>query len=105
MAGVPDGDFPADVTYTWNDGPAAGAGVHWKAHPIFHVGAVIVKAGLVQFPVICVGPSSTLAGCGATVDVVPPAGAAVVVVVPEAAVVVVLPAAVVVVDPVDVGNE
>jgi hypothetical protein len=35
--------------------------LHWKAHPIFQPGAVIVKAGLVQFPCNWVGPSNSLA--------------------------------------------
>lgn len=102
IAGVPVGDEPTGVTNTWNEGPDAGAGVHWNAQPMFQLGAVIVKAGLVQFPVICVGPTSTRAGAAAAVVVDPPA---VVVVVPPAAEVVVepAPAAVVVVDAVDFG--
>jgi hypothetical protein len=54
------------VANTSNDGPLGGAVVHWKAHPIFQPGAVVVKVGLVQLPVSCVGPRSRRAG----VDVV-----------------------------------
>ena len=68
---------------------------------MFQPATVVVNAGLVQFPDICVGPRRTRAGpaaAGDEVDVDPPA--AVVVVDPPAAVVVVdPPAAVVVVDP------
>ncbi len=95
-AGVPLGDPPTGVTNTWNDAPLAGAGTHRNAQPIFQPDAVVVKAGLVQFPCICVGPMSTRAGpAGAldeveeeVVDVVDPP--ACVVVVPPAAVVVVV---------------
>ena len=45
--------------------------MHWKAQPIFQPGAVIVKAGLVQFPWSWVGPSSNRAG-GIDVLVVEP---------------------------------
>jgi hypothetical protein len=45
--------------------------VHWKAQPIFQAGAVMVKAGLVQFPWSWVGPSSNRAG-GIDVVVVEP---------------------------------
>jgi hypothetical protein len=67
MAGAAPGDAPAAVTNTSNEVPLAGAGVHWKAQPIFQVGAVMVKAGLVQLPWSWVGPSSNRAGA---VDVV-----------------------------------
>jgi hypothetical protein len=50
------------VTNTWNEVPAVGAGVHWKAQPMFQPGAVIVKAGLVQLPSDWVGPSNKRAG-------------------------------------------
>ena len=59
------------MTNTWNEVPLVGAGVHWKAQPIFQAGAVIVKAGLVQFPWSWVGPSSNRAG-GIDVLVVEP---------------------------------
>jgi hypothetical protein len=71
----------------------------------------MAKAGLVQLPCICVGPSSTRAGPAAAVDAVvvePPAAAVVVVVEPSgAAVVVVEPldgVVVVVLAVLDVGN-
>lgn len=41
---------PACTTKIWNAGEALGAGVHWYAHPIFHVPAATVKALLVQLP-------------------------------------------------------
>ena len=93
-AGVPDGVPPTGVTKTANDGPEAGAGVQRNAQPMFHPAAVVVNAGLVQFPVFCVGPMSTRAGPaaadgGAVVEVAPPAATVVVVVEPLAAVVVV----------------
>ena len=71
IAAAPPGDAPAAVTNTWNEVPVVGAGVHWKAQPIFQAGAVIVKAGLVQFPWSWVGPSSNRAG-GIDVLVVEP---------------------------------
>jgi hypothetical protein len=43
--------------------------VHWKAHPIFQPGAVIVNVGLVQLPDSCVGPRSRRAGDVAVVAV------------------------------------
>jgi hypothetical protein len=112
IAGVPVGDPPFRVTKTSNDGPEAGAGVQLNAQPMFQPAAVVVNAGLVQFPRICVGPRRTRAGpvaAGADVCVVdPPAVAVVLVVDPPAAVVVVVdpPAAgaVVVVAPEDVGS-
>jgi hypothetical protein len=125
IAGVPVADDPTGVTDTWNDGPPAGAGVQLNAQPMFQLAAVVVNAGLVQLPFICVGPNRTRAGpaaaAGGEVDVVEPPAPVVVVVVdppapvvavdPPAAVVVVEPlepragaAAVVVVDPVDVGS-
>jgi hypothetical protein len=36
--------------------------VHWKAHPMFQLAAVVVKTGLVQSPLAWVGPSSNLGG-------------------------------------------
>ena len=99
------GDDPTGVTRTWNDGPPAGAGVQLNAQPMFHPAAVVVNAGLVQFPCICVGPMRTRAGPAAAVDddevdvVVDPPGAVVVVDPPEAVDVVDRPAADVVVDP------
>jgi hypothetical protein len=71
MAGVAPGDAPAAVTNTWNEVPVVGAGVHWKAQPIFQFGTVMVKAGLVQLPWSWVGPSSNRAG-GVDVVVVEP---------------------------------
>ena len=107
MAGVPLGDDPAGTTNTWKDGPDAGAGVQLNAQPMFQLGAVVVKAGLVQLPCSCVGPRRTRGGPAAAVDdVVADPPAAVVVVDPLEAAVVVEPlvaAAVVVVDPVDFG--
>lgn len=106
IAGDPAADDPTGVTETWKLGPEAGAGAQLKAQPMFHPGTVVVNAGLVQFPCICVGPKSTRAGPAAVVDVDPPAAvvdvdppAAVVDVDPPAAVAVVppLPGAVVVV--------
>jgi hypothetical protein len=38
------------VTNTWKDDPDCGAGVHWKAHPMFQLGLLVVKGELVQFP-------------------------------------------------------
>src|ERR1700722_11366856 len=95
MAAAPPGATPAAVTNTSNEVPDVGAGVHWKAQPIFQAGAVMVKAGLVQFPWSWVGPSNNRAG-GIDVVVVDELG--------ELAVVVVVslvfpPALVVVVDP------
>ena len=53
---------PEGTTKTWNDGPEAGAGVHWNAHPMLHVPLPTVKGVLVQFPCDCgVGPSRTCA--------------------------------------------
>ncbi len=77
---------------------------------MFQLAAVMVNAGLVQLPCICVGPRRTRGGPAAAADgvVVEPPGAAVVVVVePPEAVVVVEPldaAVVVVVAVLDVGN-
>jgi hypothetical protein len=111
IAGLPAGDDPTGDTDTWNDGPEAGAGVQLNAQPIFQLAAVVVNAGLVQFPCICVGPRSTRAGpAGAAADdvVVDPPTAVVVVVADEPAVVVdVEPSAaavVVVVDPLEPGS-
>ena len=114
-AGVPVGDDPTGVTNTWNDDPAAGAGAHLKAQPMFQPAAVVVNAGLFQLPWSCVGPMRTRAGPDAAavgVDVVvdPPTAAVVVVDPPAAAVVVVdtldplADDVVDVVDPVDAGN-
>src|SRR5271169_2069634 len=98
IAGVPVGDDPTGVTNTWKDGPAAGAGAHLNAQPMFQLVTVVVNAGLVQLPWSCVGPMRTRGGPAAAgdevageVDVVvdPPAAAAVVVDPPAAAVVVV----------------
>ena len=104
IAAVPLGDDPAGVTNTWNDGPAAGAGEHLNAQPMFHEATVVVNGVLVQLPVSCGDNRRTRAGPAAAVDdavdvaVDPPA--AVVVVDPPAAVVVVdPPAPVVFVDP------
>ena len=36
-AGVAPGVPPEGKTKTWKEGPEAGAGVHWKSHPMFHV--------------------------------------------------------------------
>jgi len=95
IAGVPDAGDPAFVTSTWNDGPAAGAGAHLNAQPMFHEAAVIVNGVLVQLPWSCGEVRRTRAGPDAAVG-----GAVVAVVDPPAAVVVVdPPAAVVVVDP------
>jgi hypothetical protein len=105
MAAVPvgDADDPDGVTYTWNEGPAAGAGAQLNAQPMFHGATVVVNTVLVQFP-LCWGESrSTRAGPAAAPEAVvavvePPA--TVVVVAPPTAVVVVAelpPAAVVVV--------
>lgn len=102
IAGDPEADDPTGVTEIWKEGPEAGAGAQLKAQPMFHPGTVVVNAGLVQFPCICVGPKSTRAGPAAVVDVDPPA--AVVDVDPPAAVVVVPPppgAVVVVAEPVE----
>jgi len=87
-AGVALGFPPTGATKTWNDGPDAGAGVHWKAQPMFHGGAVIVNVGLVQFP--CNWVAGTRIWIG-------PVDGATVVDVEAAAVVVVLGAVVVVV--------
>ncbi len=69
MAGAPVGDEPAAATDTWKEGPAVGAGVQRKAHPMFQPDAVTVKAGLVQLPWDWVGPRSSCAGA-AVVEVV-----------------------------------
>jgi hypothetical protein len=61
MTGAPVGEAPGAANETWNEGPEAGGVAHWKAHPMFQPGLVTVKAGLVQFPCIWVGPSSSLA--------------------------------------------
>lgn len=92
IAAVPLGDDPAGVTNTWNDGPAAGAGEHLNAQPMFHEATVVVKGVLVQLPVSCGDIRRTRAGPAAAVDdaVVDP---------PATVVVVDPPAAVVVVDP------
>jgi hypothetical protein len=68
--------------------------VHWKAHPMFQLAAVVVKAGLVQLPLAWVGPSSNLAGeeTGAEVVVVVCVDDTVVVVDEPGVVVVELPA-------------
>jgi len=104
MAAVPVGaaDDPAGVTYTWNEGPPAGAGAQLNAQPMFHGATVVVKAVLVQFP-FCwgesrstrVGPAGDPAAVVAVVD--PPATVVVVAELPPAAVVVVDPPAAVVV--------
>ena len=104
MAAVPLGDDPAGVTNTWNDGPAAGAGEHLNAQPMFHEATVVVNGVLVQLPVSCGDNRRTRAGPDAavddTVDVAVDPPAVVVVVDPPAAVVVVDPSApVVFVDP------
>ena len=39
-----------------------------NAQPMFQLAAVMVNAGLVQLPCICVGPESTRAGPAATAD-------------------------------------
>jgi hypothetical protein len=70
MTGLPVGAVPAGTTVTWKDDPESGAGVHWKAHPMFQPAAVTVKAGLVQFPWDCVGPSRRCAGVAAAEGVV-----------------------------------
>ncbi|HXN61697.1 MAG TPA: hypothetical protein VN886_14730 [Acidimicrobiales bacterium] len=93
IAGVPDGDDPAEVTNTWNDGPDTGAGEQLKAQPMFQPAAVVVKAGLVQLPCIWVVPKRTRAGPAAAADVevvVDPPVPVVAVVWPAAAVVVVV---------------
>jgi hypothetical protein len=110
IAGVPEADDPDGAIDTWNDGPEAGAGVQLKAQPMLQLAALVVNAGLVQLPCICVGPRRTRAGPAAAAGgvVVEPLAAAVVVVVePPEAVVVVEPldaAVVVVVAVLDVGN-
>jgi hypothetical protein len=97
-AGVEPGVPPAVTTKIWKVGGVAGAGVHWKAQPMFQVPPAMVNAGLVQLPACWVAGTSTVAGPAATgaavVAVVPPA--AVVAVVPPAAVVAVAPPAAVV---------
>ena len=55
--------------------------MHWKAHPMFQPGAVIVKAGLVQLPSDWVGPSNKRAGADVVVVADDPGVAVVVVVV------------------------
>lgn len=50
IAGVPVEDDPAGVTNTWKEGPAAGAGAHLNAQPMFQPATVVVNAGLVQLP-------------------------------------------------------
>ena len=98
MAAAPLGGDPLGVTNTWNEEPAAGAGAHLNAHPMFHPAAVVVNGGLVQFPWSCGDVKRTRAGPAAAADDVD--GAVDVVVDPPATVVVVAelpPAAVVVV--------
>ena len=90
-AGVEPAAAPELTTKIWNEGPPVGAGVHWKAQPMFQVPPAMVNAGLVQLPDWVVSGTRTVAG--------PTAVAAVVAVVPPAAVVEVAPAAVVLVDP------
>jgi hypothetical protein len=93
-AGVEPAAAPELTTKIWKDGPPVGAGVHWKAHPMFHVPPAMVNTGLVQFPLWVVWGTSTVAGPTAAGEVgVVDAPAAVV------AVVDVLPAAVVAVEP------
>ncbi len=111
MAADPLGADPLGVTNTWNEEPAAGAGAHLNAHPMFHPAAVVVNGGLVQFPWSCGDVKRTRAGPAAVVDEVegavdvvvePPAAAAVVVVAelpPAAVVVAVLPPAAAPVEP------
>lgn len=70
MAAAEPADCPAGVTKTSKEVPEAGVVEHWKAQPIFQLADVIVKAGLVQFPDDCVGPTSTRAA--AVVVVVDP---------------------------------
>jgi hypothetical protein len=95
IAGVPEAAEPAGTANTWNDGPAAGAGAHAKAHPMFQGAAVVVNDVLVQLPFCCGDSKRTRAGPAAADDGVDEA--AVVVVTPPAAVVVVAPPAAVVV--------
>jgi len=59
---------PAGTTKTWNDGPEAGAGEHWNAHPILHDPLPTVNGELVQFPWSWgVGPRSVCATPGVVV--------------------------------------
>jgi hypothetical protein len=96
ITGVPEAAEPAGTAKTWKDGPAAGAGAHAKAQPMFHGAAVVVKDALVQLPFCCGDSRRTRAGPAAADDgVVDPA--AVVVVAPATVVVVLAPAAAVVV--------
>jgi hypothetical protein len=62
IAAAEVGAVPGGVTNTSKEVPAVGAGEHWKAHPMFQLAAVIVKAVLVQSPDDCIGPSNTRAG-------------------------------------------
>lgn len=77
IAAAEVGATPGGVTNTSKEVPAVGAGEHRKAQPMFQLGAVIVKAELVQSPEDCIGPSSTRA---TTVVVVDPVAVDVVVV-------------------------
>jgi len=87
-AGLDPGELPAGKTKTWNEGPEAGAGVHWNAQPMFHVPPATVKGWLVHVPFDCVGPSSTWAGPVGAVVAVDDVGAVVVVDAVDAVVVV-----------------
>jgi hypothetical protein len=91
-AGLDPGVPPAFTTKMANVGEVAGAGVHWNAHPMFHVPPAILNAALVQLPDCVVCGTSTVAGpvvwVAVVVDVESPA--AVVEVEPPAAVVVVV---------------
>jgi len=69
-AGVEPAAEPLGTAKISKLGGVAGAGVHWKAHPMFHVPPAMVKAGLVQLPVCCTSGTSTVAGPTATGDVV-----------------------------------
>jgi hypothetical protein len=85
MAAAEPADCPAGVTKTSKEVPEAGVAEHWKAQPMFQLGAVIVKSGLVQFPDDCIGPTSTRATAVVVVVVVDPVDDEVLVVVDDPA--------------------
>jgi hypothetical protein len=100
--GAEPGGAPVLTTKISNDGPPVGAGAHWKAQPMFQVPPAMLNEGLVQFPLMVVCGTRTVAGptaAGTDVELDPAAvvdvalaGAVVAVAEPPAAVVAVEPA-------------
>jgi hypothetical protein len=69
-AGVDPGVPPALTTKISNVGGVGGAGVHWKAHPMFQAPPAMLKAALVQLPACCVRGTRIVTGPVAWVAVV-----------------------------------